>query len=107
MYILNPEINTNKLHKYGFSRLLMLNISVYKKSIVMRMNIENDESGKPKFEYEVWDYGKRQLYYPYYYHEFGRDSVLETVQKNVRKELKRLVRDEILLEVSDEEDCKI
>ena len=107
MYRLNPEVNANKLQKYGFSRLLTLKTPVYKKSIVMMMNIENDETGKPKFEYEVWDYGKRQLYYPYYYHEFGRDSVLETVQKNVRKELKRLVRDEILLEVSDEEDCQI
>lgn len=105
MYVLYSDVTTNKLLKYGFSRLLTLNIPVYKKSIILHMNIENDETGKPKFEYEVWDYGKRQLYYPYYYHEFGRDSVLETVQKNVRKELKCLVREGILLEVNNEKDC--
>lgn len=105
MYRLNPEVNANKLQKYGFSRLLTLKTPVYKKNIVLRMNIENNENGKPEFEYEVWDSGKRQLYYPYYYHEFGRDSVLETVQKNVKEELKRLVREGILLEVNNEKDC--
>lgn len=105
MYVLNPEINSNKLQKYGFSRLLTLNKPVYKKNIVLRMNIENDDNGKPVFEFEVWDSDKRELYYPYYYYEFGRNSVLETVKRNVKKEINRLVKDEILREVNNEKDC--
>lgn len=104
-YILNSKLSLNQLQGYGFSKYFILRKSVYKKNIFLKMYIENNEDGKPEFNYIVWDSAHEELYYPYYYHEFGRDSVLETVQKNVKKELKRLVREGILVEVNNEKDC--
>lgn len=78
--------------KGNFSSNYILNKYVYKKFILLRLRIESDKENELVFYYDIWDCNNKCRYTPFYYDEYGKNLVLHEVKKNVKREMKRLMR---------------
>lgn len=75
--------------------------NVFEDKIQLKLIFDNDIHDGLTFTYQVRDAVVNEMYTPYYWNECGVNLVVPVVQKNVNKELKKLVK----LGILEEEKC--
>lgn len=82
----------NEISKYGF-RNEIRHIWLYKDLIQLIIMIDSE---KLKWEYQVLDICNKSLYAAYYNREYGRNKLVEKIDKQVQNIMNEMVKNKIL-----------
>lgn len=110
-YKLNPLVTKNILKKFGFhydykNNHYVYTESLYKDVISLQISVDDEQNW---ISCIVMDNDHECIYAPYYNTEFGKNKLLNKLNKNIKKILKRMENNKIITKMEDSknESCKI
>lgn len=91
-YRLNPKVTDKQLNEFGFKQGRFKSY-VYKKMLQLVIYIDTDDNW---WTYQVHDVNVGTLYVPYYNKRYGKNELIEKIDKKIKNTIDQMLEKNIL-----------